>query len=399
MGALWKASNAWDEAFFKELLKLPVFPFYQLIRQDRDQAGEQVNRWLKQEIAPTFSYPTARHFDVLGYLEAVETCRARLPKDPAWIRQLYEEKLDELRLRASLVLAIANADDQTVTHLSTKLFGLPRQDADELEKEFACMLDHAERFHEHTAPVQASMFANMVKDLLDHYDIRGWKVTLSSRSSVRITRGRRARKPVIRIPTALAISKARAARLLTHEIEVHALRTENGRRSPLHILHIGLSGYVRTDEGLAMHFQQQLAKKAPRHAPGFWDAWTCALTQQGTFADTFNTIATAKTRLAEAMGIQETEAIGQDAAWRLCKRAYRGITNTDTYGVGFLRDHLYRSGLLDVRDLIEENGQNALHDLFIGNIGIDDARRLEGHNLPSARIPELMSKMIVKKHA
>ncbi len=397
MGAWLRNKEKTDAAFFAELLKLPSFPFYRLIRQDAQRAKEQRRAWFHKGTPPVFSYLEAQSFDVMGYLEEVEACKSRLPAKPTWIRALYNQKLDELRMRAALVLAISHGDDQTVTHLSQKLFGHPRQDVQELEREFSCMLEHAHTFHNHKEPIDARAFEKMVQAILDHYHIDGWKVTFSSRPSIKITRGRRARRPVIAIPSNLQISKARAARLLTHEVEVHALRTENGRRSSLEILHVGLNGYVRTDEGLAIYYQQQLSKEEPRHAPGFWDAWTCALTQEGTFEDTFATIAQARAQLAAATGAEDAQNVGNDAAWRLCARAYRGITNANTYGVGFLRDHLYRSGLLDVKEAVDAHGEKILKQLFVGNIGLEQLKSLKKVASKDAQLPTLVSKQIVKR--
>lgn len=390
------SKNKLDRAFFAELLKLPSFPFYRLVRQDEQHAKKQRRAWFLHGTTPVFSYPEAQQFDVMGYLKEIEACATRLPENPVWIRTLYEHKLDELRMRAALVLAISHGDDQTVTHLSQKLFGHPRQDVQELEREFRCMLEHAQAFYHHTECINAQQFEKMVRAVLDHYRIDGWKVTFSPRPSMKITRGRRARKPVIAIPSHMQISRARAARLLTHEIEVHALRTQNGRRSPLEILHVGLNRYVRTDEGLAIYYQQQLRKEEPWHAPGFWDAWACALTQEGTFADTFATIAQARSQLAAATGEKHPNTIGRDAAWRLCKRVYRGITKTDTYGVGFLRDHLYRSGLLDVREAIDVHGESILPKLFMGNIGLEHLTSLDSIDTRHIQLPTLVSKNIVK---
>jgi len=236
----------------------------------------------------------------------------------------------------------------------------------------------------------------MVSQVLEHYGMTMWEVEMRARSSVKISH-RVFYNPRIQIPKKLQISRARAARLLTHEIEVHALRTYNGMQKPLYLLWRGLDRYLPTDEGLAMYYQQQISSSERRHAPGFWDAWTTLLTQRGNFAETFETIASARTKLAEAMGASTPEATGKDAAWRLCVRAYRGIRDPSKRGVGFLRDHVYRSGFNMIERAVEEGGSEILQRLFVGKVGLHHLDKLERLHITRGRTPDLISPQIVKK--
>lgn len=391
-------NNKLDNNLFERLSSLPRFPFYGLVRQNTDDIERAKIEFLKTGKSPVFTYARAKQFNVQSYrndLNALQDDLGSLSSDKI-IVELYRQKLDELGTRLALVEAIQHADDKTVTTYSANLFGQVRQSVEELESEFKEMLIHSKTFHDHSKKINAEIFVRAARELLDYYGMTEWKLKVKNRPSIKVARTRKGKPPSIYVPLNLDVSKARAARLLTHEIEVHALRTYNGENSPLALLGRGLDRYLATDEGLAVYFQQKLTEHNHKHAPGFWDAWTTVLTQNGNFIDTFNTIAKARTSLLRARGVKNAEKKGRDAAWRLCVRAYRGITNTETHGVGFLRDHIYRSGLDMVRAKIAENGESVMNTLFLGNIGLQHIQEIQSMDFPTARLPEMKSKEILR---
>jgi len=390
----WK--NKDDRKLNAILGTLPYLPFYGLIRQDKEDLANQKFRFFKTGQPPVFTYRRARAFDSLGYLAAVEKIKSRFERMASSpLVELYLAKIDELKTRAKLIVAIQKSDDELVTALSKSLYGQMTQNAPELEHEFAAMVHHSERFFTHDKPIDAQIFAKMVEQVLAHYQIDNWVVKIYDRPSVKINH--LSKNPKIFIPKSIQISQARARRLLTHEIEVHVLRTHNGTQSPLLILRRGLDHYLPTDEGLAIYYQNQLRKNQSAHAPGFWDAWTTALTQQGNFRDTFGRISSARQELAASLGQDNPEAIGRDAAWRLCVRAYRGITDTSKNHTGFLRDHIYRSGYEMIKKAIEKQGEEILPMLFAGNVGLHHLDKIKRLDIPPGRTPDLISKKIVKE--
>ena len=387
-----------DELLFLELQSLASLPFHALIRPSKRERRLAREAFFTSGTLPKFSYERAKRFDVVPYQEAVRAFRTHLdeaPGDPI-ILELYQAKCDELLERATVIRAMQLGDDQTVTQASKNLFGPLYFSLNSLEREWKDMMKNASSFHTHSTPVTSEIFAKMVERVLTYYDMPSWDICTHARSSVKIAH-RVFYLPRIRIPKHLQISRARAARLLTHEIEVHALRTWNGMKSPFYLLWRGLDQYLPTDEGLAVFYQQQLSDSERRHAPGFWDAWTTLLTQTGTFQETFDTIAAARAELANATGDPDPEATGNDAAWRLCLRAYRGITDFSQTGVGFLRDHIYRSGLAMIQEAVQQQGEQILQRLFIGNVGLHHTKLLEQLHLKKGRMPELISPQIVRE--
>jgi|GEM_PF-1618016 len=386
-----------DELLFLELQSLASFPFYAFLKSKREDVLAAREAFFASGTLPNFPYQRAHTFDAAAYIESAESFQSHVSdssEDPK-LCELYEAKCEELIHRAKLILAIQEKNDENITAQSEALFGevIPK---DELHTEWKDMVKNASQFHEHKKPVDAEAFKEMVERVLTYYDMHGFDVRLSNRSSVKVTH-RVFYQPRICIPKTLQISRARAARLLTHEVEVHALRTWNGIQSPYYLLWRGLDRYLRTDEGLAVHFQVRVSGTEPKHAPGFWDAYSVSLAKVGSFTETFEALKYARTELAEKMGKKDPESIGQDSAWRLCLRAYRGITDLSEPGVGFFRDHIYRSGLRDVRKAIEKYGTESVGRLFVGNVGIHHLPLLEHLSLKNARTPDMVSKHIVQE--
>lgn len=281
-----------------------------------------------------------------------------------------------------MILAIQRGDDLEVTRLAKVIFGTPKFDIDELLAERVSK--KTKRGFVHKLRVDAQMLATMTRTMLDHYGLTNWRVKVAKRLTVQIGHGKRGLSPMVRIPRKLLISKQRAVRLLTHEIEVHALRTANGAASKLHLLERGCAGYIQTDEGLAMYYQEiMLADETPKTIQaGWWEAYTVALTEQYDFAGVYNKLC----KLTSA-----------DKAWRLCLRAYRGITKPTTAGLGFYRDHVYRTGFMAVQAAHRTGGMKFLEKVFAGNVQSDDLPALDELGIKGGRQPEMVAKRIVNE--
>jgi len=382
------SNNKLDQDLFDRFCKLPILPFYKLIQPDADNLKQQKQEFLKSGISPVFCFTRAEEFDIDGYLIALDECRADMPliESESWILDLYLAKLDELKIRASIIKAMQSGDDRQISDLAKELFGVIKCDRAELENELDQMILSGSDVHIHKKPIDAEKFKLMVRAMLDDYGMQNWKIKFSNLTSVKLSRGRTRLTPTVQIPKSFEASISRAKRVLIHEIEVHALRTQNGINSPLHILRIGLDKYLETDEGLAVYFQSKQGGK--RFDPGFWGSYTCALTQEFNFKETFNQLFDARKKLDTAVGRDSTEDRQKERAWNLCIRAYRGISNPDTHGLGMCKDHVYRSGLKKVRSIDIENSE-IQKQLFAGNVGLHHVDKIKDLDLSYVQIPEL----------
>lgn len=388
-----------DLALYKTLQTLPAFPFANIVRPSVKSSRVAREEFLQYKTAPHFSFHRLERFDAAAYLVATNSVHNKIASISADedIKQLYLEKLSELTTRANIVSAMQRKDDTAVSAYADTLFGPCIQSAQELSDEFETLLARSHELHTHQDKVNAESFERMVRATLDYYNLHNWNIRFTKRASVSISRGDEIDgAPIVKIPKNFLSSRARAARLLTHEIEVHALRTANGMSSPILLLGRGLAGYIATDEGLAVAMQQKLHAEENMD-PGFWDAWTAALSQKYDFRSCFEIIFEARRKLNIALKIEDASSVAMDTAWRLCLRVTRGIHNPNVAGLGFRRDHLYRSGLIQVRKAIDAFGEKEiLPTLFAGHASIKHIPFLRARNI-TGRIPDFIGKRIVKE--
>ena len=159
------------------------------------------------------------------------------------------------------------------------------------------------------------------------------------------------------------ITKRSLKALLVHEIGVHVLRRENGERSPLYLLGIGLDNYLRAEEGIAT-FAEQLIVGADSYAgeTGYL-AIGAAMGTLGRALD-FNNLFTllhayyilliADKQLDEQgfYELDELRMLAVDKAWSRTLRTYRGTTGQKA-GAVYTRDIIYLEGNRRIWKLID----------------------------------------------
>ena len=386
-------NNKLDQELFNRFYKLPIFPFFRLIKPDINDTKLQKQDFLQNGKSPVFSYTKAMDFDIKNYLIELDKCHADILAIDAesWIRDLYIAKLLELKTRASIIQAIKFGDDDKVAIQAIELFGEHNCDKSELEKELSEMIGPKSNLKAKEKTVDAKQFSKNVQNVLDHYQMYNWEIKFTHRASVKLSRGRGKKTATIWIPKNFQSSNARAKRLLIHEIEVHALRTQNGINSPLHILNIGLDKYIETDEGLALYFQIKQGGQKKQFDPGFWGSYACALTHEYDFTETFKRLLDARIKIDKTVGRNVTKEEQENRIWKLCIRAYRGITNPNRPGLGTCKDHVYRAGLKKIRNIDIEN-TDIQKILFAGNVGLHHLNIVKHLDLSYVKIPELISK-------
>ena len=376
-----KNKHCKDHALAQILSHLPTFGFAFQLRPDRLEMQKAKNEFLSTGKTPIFKYPRAKNFKVDSYLHAVVQAKKLISASGADsdIESLYLKKCDEYMVRAELVRSVAKSDDRNVTKLSLELFG---SDFDgraifetELKSSTVKVLspDNTKRI------INTDQFGLMVKKMLEHYEIGDWQITYRNTPTMSITHGESGRRPNIILPKDRTMSAGKAARLLTHEIEVHALRMYNALNGPLHLLRRGTAGYINTEEGLALYCQQFYSGHAWKRTPGFWDAYACALARETDFTETYRTIEKLR---------------GPKEAWRVCVRVYDGITDTSKPGVGFFRDHIYRTGFLEIKKAIAQDDQ-LFPKLFAGHFALRDLPALESLQISNGRQPDFIADQII----
>jgi len=386
-----------DADLFSIFISLPALEFGRLVRQHPEDAEKAKDVFFKTSEPPTFRYRRAEEVDITAHSETLHKAHEQIiaTHAPQEIKDLYVAKIGERRARINLIAAIQQGNDEVVTTLSENLFGAMTIGAAEHQEEFSEMLTHPDRFYDHNRPVTPVHLKRMLQQVLAHYGIKNWRIVLDNVPSMKIRHDARLGISTAYLPNGRNLTKARAARLLTHEVEVHALRNFNGLNQPYAIFGTGLERYLQTEEGLAVLFQIQHAKEPFEHLPGFWDAWTVALAKETNFVHAFETITEAKLKLAETIGEEKPEQEAWDEAWRLVTRVYRGITHTETPNVGYIRDHIYRTGTLAIERALKEQKEDNMPLLFTGKVALGHLPLIRSLDLVPGKTPELIAKQVV----
>lgn len=374
-----------DDSLQTIFATLPNLRLGRIVRPSVASRYAAKRAFLNHGTLPVFEYPKTANVDFFKIRQTLTVARQSLAADnsPAPLKQLYEYKLNEYATRLDLVEAITQSDDARVTALSYKLYGQPNFSSEDFELEFEkrCLDLKHERVHHHAKRIDAKTFATQVHEALERLRIENVEIRLSTRTRVLCQRNPHSGKLFIRIPKKLSISRNRAKRLIAHEIEIHALRRQNGAQSQLHILEHGTAGYVKTEEGLALYHQ---AKRVPssHHLPGFWDSWTIALMQRLGFAQAYQRVFDAKKTLLDLAHTKNAAHLAQEKAWDLCVRACRGITHPGKPGLVYAKDSIYRAGYLAVhKAMMQTDADKLFKTLHQGKIGLEDIQRIASLNL------------------
>jgi hypothetical protein len=351
---------------------IPPFPFSQIVRPKMTEANQEKKKFLATGQPPHFSYPRAECFDVVGYLLALDKAKKQLQAIQIHpiIKDWYFEKISELQLRAKLIACIQKKDDDHVTALSIKLYGEPLCSLHALSKEFTQSRATSKRAHIHRKKVDASALKHLIEKRLADHHLTDWTVALTNGLTLKLKHGKSKTKPRILIPKKILVSHKRAQRLLVHEIDIHAKRTENGRKSAIALFGRGLPHYLKTEEGLAVYAQHQAFPHSKNRIPGFFDAWAVCLARSEDFQQTFETLKKAKQKMFEDHHLKDSEKRAEDAAWRICLRTYRGISHPNKKGLAFVQGHIYRDGYLEIAKAVQKEGPEILEKLMVGNVGL-----------------------------
>lgn len=161
-------------------------------------------------------------------------------------------------------------------------------------------------------------------------------------------------KRVLRVNPHAMFRERDIERLVVHEIDVHAFRSENGSRQQLYCFQSGLPGSLGTEEGLAM-VSEEISGHA---APG-------VLNRQ---VEVVRAIDRARSLGFRELYDELAERLGPNLAWGICLRIKRGLERPGQPGV-YAKDSVYLTGRMKVRRWLDAGGDVA--DLYVGKVSVD----------------------------
>ncbi len=324
------------------------------------------------------------------------------------IRHAYEPKLEEIKNKYLLLEASANHDDELFLTQSKELYGMPKEHyylfaltklrkliaeidsaflsnpkvVDSIEK-LKPLLEKAEDFNNfedfsfnfsdtHLGPsyiMTAVEIKQACEEAFVKYGIEGWCAVISP-PGARLTFNTSQEQRIVYIPNdadaslrKFPLTKKRVEGLIAHEIGTHVVRRENGMKSPLALLGIGLAGYLPGEEGIAT-YNEQRATGVSHLAGGLgYLAISWAVGLDGTprnFRDLFEVMSpylflsvVKQLSLSDLpLDFDDIERKVKRNAWARCIRTFRGTSGL-TPGCCLTRDIIYLEGNIAILDLLK----------------------------------------------
>jgi len=266
----------------------------------------------------------------------------RVGSDP--IGKLYRDIITRLRIKNEILANIGNI--RKVRTRSEKLYGRPDN---RLVKD-ACKLLDSLINNQNKRKKRVKLYKPQeVKDILKNYlkkmEVKGWQVFVRNQHAVSVASLNR----IIKISRFQKYTKKNIERLIQHEIKGHVFRALNGYLQPLLIFVSGLPGYLSTEEGIAIYLEEKskLATISSKKRLALRVIAVDMVYKGADFRQTFDVI--------------NSYEKDQRKCWDIVYRVFRGG--------GFLKDHVYLKGYLEVKDYLYNGGK--IEDLYFGKFSLD----------------------------
>lgn len=295
---------------------------------------------------PILSYPP-----LPDDIDAWEQRLEGIACDDSPLGKLLQKKQEELRARIALLRARGSV--HAFTRASVRLFGqgtsaLPCAARAFLAQRSACDLPPPPHLQ-----IDAEAAERCLQEALSSYGLHAWSVRRRRQMIADCAIGGK----TIYVRHDACFAPDHIATLIAHEIETHALTTENGEHQPFRIFRCGFANSIDTQEGLAIFHQNRIL--SPHHDKRFSAARTVlavAYALEHSFAET-------RKFLTEELGYVPEKALTKALQLK------RGLGDTSTPGA-FTKGLVYFRGLQAIEAFVAHSGD--LRMLYYGKVSIED---------------------------
>lgn len=325
------------ERIDNEVAELKGFPLIKFL--EAKNARQEKKKFLKGKTDdPSFVYKKPNK-DLQKYRKKINSLIKRLPKDD--VGNLYKEKLKDVLLTVNILDNLGK--EKEIRELCKKKYGYPNEKLVKIAKKNLKKISKKS-----TKRTYKNLSADDVKKQVDDYlkrvGLTNWKTVKKDQHSVSVS----SMKREIRISKLKKYSQINVRHLIAHEIDVHAMRTENGYRQPIGILSRGLEGFLPTADGLAVYFEKKKKVMSMTREKEI-NLRVLAVHYAGC-GSSFRQVYDQMKKY-----IRDT-----NKCWEITYRVFRGG--------GFFKDHVYLMGYEMVKEYFNKGGK--LEDLYVGRIGL-----------------------------
>jgi hypothetical protein len=406
------STSSLDEKWYPSLHRL-IVEDYEYLDGNIKQRQHQEKLFLQAEIKnPELEYPRLNDHDFTSTIKDLTRLRSDIKQQETneIVRETYFAKIDEQLLTISMLQTASIGDDQKFFQASSQIYGLPdpaiytaniihiktqlEEKSSQFSEEQRIIASRLQQLITHVpkdTPVtplpnlninsqpdtSERLSAEEIKSAfevgLTHYKIVGWSVKIDNTNTKQLISVNQKTK-VINIPSDDVLynlshyTANRVARLINHEIGVHIRRRQNGERSPLKLLGLGLDRYLRGEEGIAKFIE---GGTDSIHLDHFLISLITGI--DGTprdFRSAYDILCDYYHLLTP---LNEKEV--HTYAWRLALRTFRGTTGQAT-GFCFTKNIVYREGYIAILKLLAQNPQ-AKQLFYLGKFDPTNERHLK----------------------
>jgi hypothetical protein len=292
---------------------------------------------------PNFSYLSSKHFpvqqivDFLGELQPLKYV----------LDAMYFEKGSR---EIEAINRVLSHSAELITETTILEFGQP--DDNLLKAATDVLLKPSLGIVSVELDIPDFLAVEQIQDVLRNLNLPDWKCVIFEPLNSQISVNRLEKE--IRIRKGTSFSKHDLKRLVVHEVGVHVIRNYNGKFQPLRLFQNGFPGYLPTEEGLAVTYEDKAGLLDDRVLRKYAVRVLAAhLSLTSSFFDVF---------------CKMINYLQPDTAFDVVARAKRGFIDTSMPGA-HVKDIIYLQGYLNVNAYTKNNPDDA-GLLFLGKIGL-----------------------------
>jgi uncharacterized protein YwgA len=405
--------TSYDEHLYGPFAEVASFQAYEYLNGDTEYRKEQKRQFIAGEVQnPTLDYPEINldnlygtEIDLLAIKKGI-----LLNEQNEVVKQAYRWRLNEKLAEVRMLKAVASSDMRRFNRYSEYIYGKPsadifaytlnseRENAEKLkDSDDQNISQSANRLLELLPEMQAPRItelpdsetinyardqtisefgglinmpsdvpkfdANQIQDVfetaLGKLETTDWKIIVNEKTSSTAVSVNQEHKEV-NIPQSRTVGKVKLTGLIIHELGTHVARRENGERSTLKLLGLGLDRYESGEEGIATMREQTLSKKIDDFR-GIDGHLAIGLArgvdgQPRNFRQVYEILEQNYLLKNLVKGTEPSEALekARNSAWNHSVRTFRG-TDCKTPGVCLTKDIVYREGNIGIWDVIKNN--------------------------------------------
>lgn len=366
-----------------------------IIQNEADKIVAQAYRWrINEKIAELFLLKSAATGDMRKFKRWSEFIYGKPSKD------VFDYTIGRIRLKIDAGLKSENLEIQEAAQNLLDVLGGPMSISGSLttpteeeasfarkitKDEFKDIINIAEV--DPKKKFNSQEIKEYFEKSLEVLNLSGWKVEIET-GGTSINVGHEDKS--IKIPEARTLTARSISKLILHEIGTHIVRRENGERSRLMLLGLGLDRYLKGEEGIAT-MREQVSGGGPEDFAGFNGHLAIGLVygyagKPLDFRGTYEVLEKyfLLNSLLNGEGLEKSKISASNNAWNNTLRVFWGA-DCKTPGVCFTQDIVYREGNIGVWGVIRENPDemhrfsvgkydpsNLRHIWILSQLGIDD---------------------------